>query len=62
MNTHDPIPPEYRGWWRITETLQSMNDGLDIHRARPALDHRPLRRLARAAALDERLHLRQQLR
>lgn len=22
MNTHDPIPPEYRGWWRITETSQ----------------------------------------
>ena len=22
MNTRDPIPPEYRGWWRITETSQ----------------------------------------
>jgi hypothetical protein len=22
MNPHDPIPSEYRGWWRITETSQ----------------------------------------
>ena len=26
----DPIPSEYRGWWRITETSQWVNDGLDI--------------------------------
>lgn len=29
MNTHDPIPPEYRGWWRITETSQWSNKFLD---------------------------------
>jgi hypothetical protein len=27
---HEPIPSEYRGWWRITETSQWVNDGLDI--------------------------------
>lgn len=30
MNTHDSIPSEYRGWWRITETSQWVIDGLDI--------------------------------
>lgn len=29
MNTHAPIPPEYRGWWRITETSQWSNKFLD---------------------------------
>lgn len=29
MNTHDPIPPEYRGWWRITETSQWSSRFLD---------------------------------
>jgi hypothetical protein len=24
------IPSQYRGWWRITETSQWVNDGLDI--------------------------------
>ena len=24
------IPSEYRGWWRITETSQWVDDGLDI--------------------------------
>lgn len=24
------IPPEYRGWWRIVDTSQWVNDGLDI--------------------------------
>ena len=27
---HEPIPSEYRGWWRITETSQWVDDGLDI--------------------------------
>ena len=26
----EPIPSEYRGWWRITETSQWVDDGLDI--------------------------------
>ncbi len=26
----DPIPPEYAGWWRLTETGTWANDGLDI--------------------------------
>lgn len=26
----EPIPSEYRGWWRIIETSQWVNDGLDI--------------------------------
>lgn len=26
----EAIPSEYRGWWRITETSQWVNDGLDI--------------------------------
>jgi hypothetical protein len=26
----DDIPSEYRGWWRITETSQWVDDGLDI--------------------------------
>ncbi len=26
----EPIPSEYRGWWRITETSQWVNDRLDI--------------------------------
>ena len=26
----EPIPSEYRGWWRITETSQWGDDGLDI--------------------------------
>lgn len=26
----EPIPNEYRGWWRIVETSQWANDGLDI--------------------------------
>ena len=30
MNTHDSIPSEYRGWWRIAETSQWVIDGLDI--------------------------------
>ena len=25
----DPIPPEYQGWWRIVDTSQWMNEGLD---------------------------------
>jgi hypothetical protein len=25
-----PIPPEYHGWWRITETSQWVDDELDI--------------------------------
>ncbi len=25
-----PIPPEYRGWWRIVDTGTWVNDGLDI--------------------------------
>lgn len=25
-----PIPSEYRGWWRIIETSQWVDDGLDI--------------------------------
>lgn len=29
MNTHDPIPPEYHGWWRITETSQWGSKFLD---------------------------------
>ena len=29
MNTHDSIPPEYRGWWRITETSQWSSKFLD---------------------------------
>lgn len=28
--TDEPIPNEYVGWWRITETSQWVNDGLDI--------------------------------
>jgi hypothetical protein len=28
--TSEPIPPEYAGWWRITETGTWVNDGLDI--------------------------------
>ncbi len=28
--THDPIPSEYRGWWRIIETSQWVNKELDI--------------------------------
>ena len=27
---HEPIPSEYRGWWRIIETSQWANDRLDI--------------------------------
>jgi hypothetical protein len=27
---YEPIPSEYRGWWRIIETSQWVNDGLDI--------------------------------
>jgi hypothetical protein len=27
---HESIPSEYRGWWRITETSQWVDDGLDI--------------------------------
>ncbi len=26
----NPIPDEYRGWWRITETGTWVDDGLDI--------------------------------
>lgn len=26
----EAIPPEYQGWWRIVETSQWVNDGLDI--------------------------------
>jgi hypothetical protein len=26
----EPIPSEYRGWWRIVDTSQWVNDGLDI--------------------------------
>lgn len=26
----EPIPSEYRGWWRIIETSQWVDDGLDI--------------------------------
>jgi len=26
----EPIPSEYRGWWRIVETSQWVNDGLDL--------------------------------
>ncbi len=26
----DPIPSEYQGWWRIIDTSQWVNDGLDI--------------------------------
>jgi hypothetical protein len=29
MNTHDPIPPEYRVWWRIIETSQWTSKLLD---------------------------------
>jgi len=29
MNTHTPIPPDYRGWWRITETSQWSSKFLD---------------------------------
>jgi len=29
MNTHDSIPSEYRGWWRITETSQWSSKFLD---------------------------------
>ena len=29
MNTHDSIPPEYRGWWRITDTSQGSSKFLD---------------------------------
>lgn len=29
---NEPIPSEYRGWWRIVETSQWVNDGLDIRR------------------------------
>jgi hypothetical protein len=29
MNENDPIPPEYRGWWRITETSQWSSKFLD---------------------------------
>ena len=29
MNTHDAIPSEYRGWWRITETSQWSSKFLD---------------------------------
>lgn len=25
-----PIPPEYAGWWRIIETSQWVDDGLDL--------------------------------
>ena len=25
----EPIPSEYRGWWRIIDTAQWVNDGLD---------------------------------
>ena len=28
--TDPPIPPEYRGWWRIVDTGTWVNDGLDI--------------------------------
>jgi hypothetical protein len=27
---YESIPPEFRGWWRIVETSQWVNDGLDI--------------------------------
>ena len=27
---HEPIPSEYRGWWRVVETSQWANDGLDM--------------------------------
>jgi hypothetical protein len=27
---HEPIPSEYRGWWRVVGTSQWANDGLDI--------------------------------
>ena len=27
---HEPLPSEYRGWWRIVDTSQWVNDGLDI--------------------------------
>lgn len=27
---HEPIPSQYRGWWRIIETSQRANDQLDI--------------------------------
>jgi hypothetical protein len=26
----EPIPSEFRGWWRIIDTSQWVNDGLDI--------------------------------
>ena len=26
---NEPIPSEYRGWWRIVDTSQWVNDGLD---------------------------------
>ena len=26
----EPIPSEYQGWWRIVETSQWVDDGLDI--------------------------------
>ena len=26
---NEPIPSEYEGWWRITDTSQWVNDGLD---------------------------------
>lgn len=29
MNTHDSIPSEYHGWWRITETSQWSGEFLD---------------------------------
>jgi hypothetical protein len=29
MSETDEIPPELYGWWRITETSQWVNDGLD---------------------------------
>jgi hypothetical protein len=27
---HKPIQSDYRGWWRIVETSQWVNEGLDI--------------------------------
>jgi hypothetical protein len=27
---NEPIPSEYRGWWRIIDTSQWVNDGLDM--------------------------------
>ena len=30
MIMDEPIAPEYRGWWRIVETSQWVDDGLDI--------------------------------